>query len=558
MEYDERLRERAESLLNKNVSSVEDLSYSEICNLVHELSVLQIELKMQNDELRNTEREVEKQRDNYQELYEFAPIGYITVNIDDTITNVNLRCIEMLDYDKSEFIDKPFSSFIVNEDQDIFYLARQKMLNNKENISSKLRLKIKSGEYLNVGLESCPIDDVDGKIVGFRMTITDLSEIIRAEEERQKQEKLQSLGILAGGIAHDFNNILTSLYGYIDLANTHVDGKSDVGNYLNNAMVCFERSRSLTQQLLTFAKGGSPIKKRIDIIPLIKESINIALSGSNVVHSLKLLTNKGICDADPGQLSQVFINLLINARQAMADGGTILVEVDYRHVKELEIAKLDGGEYLVVKISDNGTGIPPHLLSHIFDPYFSTKKAGSGLGLATSFSIIKKHCGIVDVTSVENVGTNFEIYLPASDMNIVEEIENSPGNIKKSAKILVLEDEEMLNYMVCEMINSFGYTVKAVKVGEDAIFEYKKALNAGEKYDLLLFDLTICGGLGGKDAMARILEIDKDAKGIVTSGYSEDPVLSDPKKYGFLDRISKPFNRTELYNALNRVLVEQD
>lgn len=390
---------------------------------------------------------------------------------------------------------------------------------------------------------------------GFLFLIRDITEKRQQEEELFRAKKIESLGLLAGGIAHDFNNILTSLVGNIQLAQEllNVD-QHEIKSFLEDASRAALNARSLTQQLLTFSKGGAPIKKVLKIGPLITDSLKLCLSGSSVTFNMEIPDNLHTVEADKGQLNQVFNNLIINAKQAMPNGGILTVSARNKTLKYNEIADLNPGNYISISIIDQGTGIDPDKMSQILDPYFSTKKDGTGLGLTSAYSIIKKHGGTLTYRSDIGKGSIFSIYLPACEKNIeYSRNEFVEENIKQGS-ILIMDDDAFIRHMIVRLLERLNYKTLAVENGEKAIEAYKKAYDEGSKYDLVIMDLTVPGGMGGKEAVKEILKIDPDAKAIVSSGYSNDPVMSEFEKYGFKDVVAKPFNSQELQQAIQKVI----
>ncbi|PWB67747.1 MAG: hypothetical protein C3F14_01255 [Deltaproteobacteria bacterium] len=396
-------------------------------------------------------------------------------------------------------------------------------------------------------------DRKTGHPIAIAAISRDLSFRRKMEEEMARSEKLDSIGILAGGIAHDINNLLTAIFGNITLAKMYANRQGEVYRRLEESEKAALRARDVAQQLLTFSKGGAPIKKITSIQELVTESAGFALRGSNVKCDFSIPDDLWHVEADEGQLSQVVNNLIINAAHAMPEGGTIQVCCRNRIADRND--RMPGKENQVsISIMDHGIGIPKEYLSKVFDPYFTTKQKGSGLGLSTAYSIVKKHGGHLAVESELGVGTTFYIHLPAAGgaapSRKVDEARFAPGK----GKILVMDDEEAVRDVAREMLESFGYTVAIARDGTEAIAIYRQAMETGEPPDSVLMDLTIPGGMGGKEAIHRILEIDPDAKGIVCSGYSNDPIMSSYQAYGFRGVIQKPYSLKQLSETIRDVL----
>lgn len=405
-----------------------------------------------------------------------------------------------------------------------------------------------------VEVRAYPIFDESGQVIMAIEHIRDITERKKLEEERVKSQKLQSLGVLAGGIAHDFNNILTGVMGNISLARMMAQPDSKLAGRLEEAEKATQRAGDLTQQLLTFSRGGEPVKKSADIKQLAMDSVSFVLRGSNVRCDFSLPDDLWPVEVDAGQMNQVFNNLVINADQAMPEGGIIRVLAENTVIGQEKLPILPEGRYVKVSILDQGTGIPESNLGKIFDPYFTTKAKGNGLGLATVYSIINKHGGLITVESPAGIGAAFHFFLPAAKQEPDEkQHENLPSTSGKG-KILIMDDEEIIREVAGEILLHLGYTVEYCSEGSEAITKYKLAGKTGEPYAAVLLDLTIPGGMGGKETMKLLLEIDPDAKGIVSSGYSNDPILSHYGEYGFCGVVLKPYAIREIGRTMHEVL----
>ncbi|MBI3802920.1 MAG: PAS domain S-box protein [Nitrospirae bacterium] len=419
----------------------------------------------------------------------------------------------------------------------------------------------RDGKEHAIADSAAPIRDREGRIIGVVLVFRDVTEKERMEGEFLKTSTLEPLGILAGGVAHDFNNILTSILGNLSLSMLSIDSDTDLHRHLTQAEKASNRARDLAQQLLTFAKGGTPVKKTASVVDLLKESSNFAVRGSNVRCSFILDEAPWPVEIDEGQISQVIHNLILNAQQAMPEGGTIEIKAENRWVEEEEsrTVPLKEGPYLRISIRDFGVGMPREHLMKIFDPYFTTKEKGTGLGLSTSYSIIKKHDGHIEVESELGSGSTFSIYLPARPGAAIQEMEKPTelSALKGEGRILVVDDEEGIRHVVGEMLRHLGYEVTATGEGADAIERYRHASEAGRPFDLMMIDLTIPGGMGGKEAAKRLREIDPQARIVAVSGYSSDPIQSELKDSGFSGFIPKPFSLNELGQMVKEVLAKQ-
>ena len=388
-------------------------------------------------------------------------------------------------------------------------------------------------------------------IVIFR----DISDRKRKEDELIKLAKLESLGILAGGIAHDFNNILTGVIGNLSLAKMYCKPDDKICQILTDAEKASTNAKGLTYQLLTFAKGGAPVKKTISVVKLIKDATTFACRGSNTKCYFDVPEDIWAVDVDEGQINQVIYNLIINAEQAMPEGGAITVCIQNTTVDADNKYLIKEGEYVKIAISDTGAGISEEILNKIFDPYFTTKKEGSGLGLATCYSIIKNHRGYITVDSKAGAGTTFYIYIPKSEKEISLEEKEAEGKlIYGKGKILIMDDEEILRNAAGMILGELGYSVDFAKDGKEAIELYKNAKDSGEPFNAVLMDLTIPAGMGGKDAIKKLIEIDPDVRAIVCSGYSTDTTMSEYENYGFKEAIVKPYNIEQLSRTVYKVV----
>ncbi|MBN1525191.1 MAG: response regulator [Spirochaetales bacterium] len=383
---------------------------------------------------------------------------------------------------------------------------------------------------------------------------TDETRHKKTEEELQKAQKLESLGILAGGIAHDFNNLLGAIFGYVEMAYESCDSAAEVGKNLEKALSAYHRAKDLTRQLLTFSRGGMPVKEIVPLEGIITDALDLSFSGSSIRSEVVYTDNLWLVIGDAGQLTQVFSNLLINARQAMPEGGRVVIQVANRELSGENEILLDPGRYLEISIQDEGAGIPEEIRTRIFDPFFTTKKEGQGLGLATVYSIIKKHGGHIVVSSPPGVGTHFSFWLPATDARPVPVEEEEESLPVIFGRILVMDDEEMVLDMLCAILKSAGVAVCPVKRGEDALEEYRRAMDEKRPFDMVILDLTIAGGIGGIKTIQELKNIDPDVKAVVSSGYSSNEVLSDYKRFGFMGAVTKPFRKKDILKTIAGIL----
>jgi PAS domain S-box-containing protein len=399
-----------------------------------------------------------------------------------------------------------------------------------------------------------PVFDESGNVVMVVEHVRDVTESRRLEEELRKVQKLESLGVLAGGIAHDFNNLLTGIMGNISLAKVLINPQDKAFRRLDEAEKAVWRARDLTQQLLTFSKGGAPVRKTSSIEQIVMDSASFVLRGSNVRCEFMVPHNVWPVEADEGQMNQVINNLIINSDQAMPDGGVIKVRIENLLDGQGDPLPMKEGRYVRVSIEDHGVGIPEEYLQKIFDPYFTTKQKGSGLGLATAYSIIKSHDGYISVESKVGAGTTFHVYIPASEKGPQATGVTKDASIKGSGRILVMDDEEIIREVAEEILGHLGYRVVVCCDGAEALEEYRKAAESGDPFAAVIMDLTVPGGMGGKETMKRLQELDSKVIGIVSSGYSNDPILAHYREYGFSGVAAKPYNMEDLGRELHDLL----
>ena len=417
----------------------------------------------------------------------------------------------------------------------------------------------RSGVERIISDRAAPIRDEKGQIQGATFVFRDVTDKEKLDAEIQRAGKLESLGVLAGGIAHDFNNILTGILGNLSLAKLDVDGGGTLSRRISEAERATLRARYLTHQLLTFAKGGAPIRKPTSVVELVRESAAFVLTGGEVETRLQLSEALWTTKIDSGQVSQVIQNLILNAQQAMPRGGTLVVSAENVELPEAgqdgpaDRVPLTPGPYVRLSVSDRGHGIPEEDLPKIFDPFFTTKQGGTGLGLATAYAIVTKHEGYIGVESRLGEGTTFSIYLPAIREQVSEE-RPTLQDVQGHGRVLVMDDEPLMRETVRELLGALGYDAVTARDGEEAIELYQQAIQGGGPFDAVILDLTVPGGMGGKAAIRHLREIDPGVRAIVSSGYSDDPVMAHHERYGFLGVAAKPYTAMELARALKGVI----
>ncbi|WP_026842611.1 ABC transporter substrate-binding protein [Citrifermentans bremense] len=391
----------------------------------------------------------------------------------------------------------------------------------------------------------------------------DVTEEMRLERENKRIEaqmlnmqKLESLGVLAGGIAHDFNNILTGIVGNISFAQLALPAAHKAAPPLLKAEKACQRAAELASQLLTFARGGQPIKKAFSVKPLVGESLSLVLRGTNVKGVIEIADDLCVIEADEGQINQAFNNIIINAVHAMPGGGTLTIAGEDAVMEAGNRFGLAPGPYVRLSFNDQGCGIPKADREKIFDPYFTTKTSGTGLGLASTHSIVARHGGMILVDSAPEKGSTFTIYLPSTGHSVAEEAGQDTAERLHGGgeSVLVMDDEEMIRELTQSMLVELGYRVEVCSDGAEAVELYRAACARGERYSAVIMDLTVPGGMGGKDAARRILELDPEARLIVSSGYSNDPVMSEHRSFGFCATLVKPYTAGDIGRVLGEAI----
>ncbi len=399
----------------------------------------------------------------------------------------------------------------------------------------------------------------------FALLMASVWTMVEGMQERTQREhlevqvqKLESLGVLAGGIAHDFNNLLTSVLANVSFVSLKIRGDERLAARFSEIEKAALRARDLTQQLLTFARGGEPVRKLASLQSIVRDAVALAVSGAPVQCHFGFADDLCPAEIDAGQISQAINNIALNAVQAMPAGGTIRIGARNVTVGPLATVPLDPGAYVSLTIADTGTGISRKHLDRIFDPYFTTKQVGSGLGLAVTNSIVRRHGGHINVESEVGAGTTFRVYLPASCGSVVEQAEDDLHHLRGSGAVLVMDDEEQIRSIAAAILEELGYEVAVASEGREALALYQNRLKAGKTFDAVILDLTVPGGMGGRETMLKLLEIDPRARVIVSSGYCNDPVMADFRKYGFREMVMKPYRVEDLAAAVSRTITSEE
>ncbi len=507
-------------------------------------------------EIKEKEEQLRKEHKRLTTILESLGEGVIVINRQGLIELVNPKAEEILALSKENILGKNIAEILHLIEEESSKPITISLENLDEICQRNLILRNNHGENRIVVLNAAPIRFI-GENRGWVIAILDVTEKARLEREVMRAQKIEALGLLAGGIAHDFNNMLMGILGYINLSQIYCEkqDKKRVSEFLTKAEMAVKQARDLSQQLLTFAKGGVPLKEPLALPEFIKEIAKFVVRGSHILVQFEVEERLWPIEADPSQISQVLNNLLINAIQAMPRGGTITIRAKNVWLEQGNSKRLSPGKYVRIEVEDQGLGIPKRLLDRIFDPYFTTKKEGNGLGLAIVHSIIKKHGGQIEVFSKEGKGTKFVIYLPATEKRPrKKEVSFLSPIFPAGGRVLVLDDDEFVREVVSEMLKGLGFQVVGVGNGEQMLELYRQAYEAGEPYLLVLTDLTLPGQKSGTDYAKELLEIDPHAVIIAMSGYANDPVMADPEAYGFRAAVAKPFRLEDLRRVLTEVL----
>jgi PAS domain S-box-containing protein len=512
-------------------------------------------------ELRLAEEKIRQSEARFRTLAETAGAGIFIVR-NSKFVYVNPFFETKSGYTNEELLTMNFWQVVHPDFQDMVKKRTAERLSGKEVVNEyefKYLRKDGSSGWVSVNVGLTEFEEGPA-IIG---TLFDITERKKTEAELFKVRKLESLGVLAGGIAHDFNNILTGIITNLFMAKVKVKSDPDTFQLLAEAEKASFRASKLVKQLLTFSKGGAPVKEAVPIKAMIEDSVGFCLSGSNVNYKLELASGLLDVEADRGQIDQVLNNLIINADQAMPNGGTITVSAENVTVdaqpEGVQTVALHPGGYVKVTVKDEGTGIPRESLEKIFDPYFSTKPNGNGLGLTIAYSIIKAHKGMIAVDSVVGKGTTFTFYLPVTQEKKESErkdISTMPTS-KSGPRILIMDDDSAVRSVLTQLLKNAGYIVTCTATGNEAVAAYAAAMKEGAPFMVVVMDLTIPGGMDGKEAVAKVLEIDPSARVVVASGYSNDPIMANFRDYGFCGVIAKPFNIDEFLAVISRASVAE-
>jgi signal transduction histidine kinase/CheY-like chemotaxis protein len=520
--------------------------------LLHELEVHQIELEMQNEELSDARDKMEALLEKYTDLYDFAPVAYLTLGLAGDILEANLAAASQLGLARSALMTQPFRFFVAPTSRLVFDAFLKKVFEGGIREECDLILLLGGKKPFDARIKANLFESGEA----CRMAVSDITEEKRAEADRLILNKLESTGILAGGIAHDFNNLLTVILLNVELAEMLNPANAEQARHLEEAKKSALKTRGLTAQLLTFAEGGAPIRRPAPLSGLIQESVRLALSGSKVQCEFSLAADLWPAEVDEAQMGQVLRGIALNAREAMPKGGVLSVRAENVVLKASEHPSLAAGNYVRVSLADQGIGIPKEVLPKIFDPYFSTKQRGDrkgmGLGLTICYSIVQKHAGVITVESAVGVGTTLQVYLPATQA--LRSLEKAPANVPQPGRVLVMDDEVAVREVVGRTLSGMGHEVVLVQNGQRALEAYRTAKLLGRSFDVVILGLINRDGMGGRETLQELLKYDLRVKAIAMSGHTLDPVMLEPERHGFKGVLTKPFEIEQLQEVLSRVM----
>ncbi len=502
--------------------------------------------------------------------------GIYGIDLEGNCTFANLSCLRLLGYkNENQLLGQHMHDLIHHTRKDGIHYPVEECCNYqafKEGKDTHVDDEVlwrADGTSFEAEYRSFPIFK-DKATIGSVVSFVDITERKRLEEEIMKSQKLESLGILAGGIAHDFNNYLQGILNNITLALAKAGPNLKFSENLEESKIAIHMAKNLTKQLLTFSKGGDPIRKVVSLSELIRHASKFAISGSNIKCELSVPECNCKAEVDYGQINQAFNNIIVNAIHAMPNGGIIMISADRCNAENESLLLPKESKYVKIMIKDQGTGMPQKHLQKIFDPYFTTKETGSGLGLSVAFSIIKKHNGYINVESEVDVGTTFYIYIPATEAEVSKvsvlskagsthpklgKGKDEEGTSMPGKKILYMDDDGIIRLSSVMQLRDLQYEVEDACDGTEVIKLYKEALESGNPFDAVVLDLTVPDGMGGEETIKELLKIDPEVTAIVASGYSDDPVTTNFGEYGFKGMVQKPFEIYELEEVLQKVIL---
>jgi two-component system cell cycle sensor histidine kinase/response regulator CckA len=557
------LRRKAEKIAHRAQLTLASSNPADLAHALDELRIYGAELEIQNEELEQSRVQAEELQTRYFRHFDLAPVGMIRLNDKGMVLEANILGARMLGIARvrasSGKVD--FESRLRRDSGTVFRTHLRRTLVSSEMESCEISLRGRGGQATFVRMQSIASSGSDGATDLFA-TLTDLTEnrraeILRLELERKllERQKLENIGTLAGGIAHDLNNILQIINSSLNLAEAKAAAEAPLLKNIADARHAAERATSLSRRLLTFSKGGSPIKQTVNLREILESSVELWLSGSRLRLQLSVAPDVLPVRVDPVQFAQVIENVVINAREATPESGKLLVRAWNVPPGSAELAGLGAGPCVKIEIEDEGGGIPEYVLDRVFDVCFTTKAGGSGIGLATARSIMDQHGGRIAVKSITGQGTIVSLLLPAVAQPFTMPSPPRPEIVAKgSGRILVIDDEDMMREVIPSILEDLGYRPTVARDGAAGSEAYVRAIAEGEPFAAVLLDATIPDGLGGELALKCLLKVDPLAKVILFSGYSDSDLMTKAEELGFKGRLAKPFTATELAGVLHRAL----
>jgi two-component system cell cycle sensor histidine kinase/response regulator CckA len=559
----EALRRKAEKVAHppKHIPALR--SPADLAQALEELRIYGAELEIQNEELEQSRAEAEELQTRYFRHFDLAPVGMIRLSDQGMVLEANILGAKMIGFDRVWLRSRniPFVARLAPDSQTVFLTHLKRTLASSEMESCEISLRSQDGQETFVRMQSSSSFGSEGTTDLFS-TLTDLTELRRAEVWRlelehklAERQKLENIGTLAGGIAHDLNNILQVINSSLDLAELKAASEAPLLKHIADARHGAERATSLSRRLLTFSKGGTPVKKVVSLSEILEPSVGFWLTGSKLRLELSVASDLPPVTVDPVQFAQVIENVVINAREATPESGRLFVRASNVPPGSTEVADLDGGPWVKIEIEDEGGGMPEYVRERIFEICFTTKAGGSGIGLATAKSIMDQHGGRIAVRSVAGQGTTVSLLFPAVEQPLAPPAPTRTEVVAKgNGRILVIDDEEMLLDVIPSILEDLGYRATTAKDGIEGCQAYINAVAKGEPFSAVLVDATVRGGLGGEAALRRLLKADPLAKVILLSGYADSDLMTKAEELGFKGRLAKPFTATELAAALHRAL----
>lgn len=518
-------------------------------------------LKVNNNERSKIEKALKDSEELYRSLIENIDLGITLIDKEYNIIMANSAQAAMFNRNRESFVGNKCYREFEKREEICDHCPGGEAMQTGSSKEQETKGVLENGEKFSVKIRAFPINDDLGNTRGFIEVVENITEQRHLEEELQKIKHIESIGLLAGGLAHDFNNLLTAILGNIELARINIPQDSSAGIRLDAAEEASNQAKNLTEQLLTFARGGSPRKEATFVPKLLDDSCRFTLSGSDIKWVLDAPDDIWPADLDKNQMGQVIHHLLVNAQEASKPGGKVFVIAENVTIDNSSDLPLAEGKYIKISIEDEGEGISPEILPKIFDPYFTTKNMGTtkgtGLGLTICHSIVKKHGGHISIQSKKGAGTSVTLYTLKSERGNLKSPNKKDAQDTKSAhkeghKVLLMEDNKKLAKTTANMLVHLRHKFGIAPDGNEAVRLYQEALYTEHPYDLLILDLTIRGGMGGHETLLKIKDIDQNVSAIISSGYSEDPVMVNCQDYGFKGSLPKPYRIVDLQKAIQK------